>query len=616
MYLKHILSLLRNVKKSHGNQFTSLCPAHDDHLSSLSIRYDVDTRKTLLHCHANCTISEILSALNLTSQDLFEKELVTDEYEYHDELGNLLYTKKRFNTKRFTSVKKDRRTLYNLTGIVNKQKIYYVEGEKDVDNLTKLGFAATTAGGANDWLPAFSKWFIGKEVILLGDNDEAGRRLIDKVKNDIQKIAGSVSICWSPYGKDISDYINKLKNDGKNDEEIYKAIRNIDKELDFEVSGKGRVLHSVNNVKKILSMIGWDIYYDIIKKEVYKKSVDGLSRFTDGDAFKVLNEFTSRNIDIKKIYINDCLDFIASNNKHNPVEAYLKEQSEKYTFNRDYIKDLYDCITIRNEHELSYTMFKRWFVQAVKVGCNNNGKYKGENVLVLQGDQGIKKTTFINKICPDSKWIKDGVSLNPEDKDSVYKACGHWLIELGEFDSTMKSCQAKLKQFLSETNDKLRLPYDRRHIEIPRTTCFTATVNKDAFLKDETGSRRYWVIECEALDINKQIGLDINRIWGYAYYLWKNNLEISYITQDEYEEVLSKNNSKYNVIENPILEFINEYYDGDVNDKLTSDVYSDYVMETGSDIKKQTFCKQVCKLFNLTSKVAKLNGKCFKKFAK
>src|SRR5262249_10923554 len=64
-----ILGLLKGVKPS-GNNWTALCPAHDDHENSLSIPTG-DDGKVLLKCHAGCQITDIVAAIGLNMSDLF-----------------------------------------------------------------------------------------------------------------------------------------------------------------------------------------------------------------------------------------------------------------------------------------------------------------------------------------------------------------------------------------------------------------------------------------------------------------------------------------------------------------------------------------------------------------
>lgn len=64
------LSQFPNAIPVGANQWLAPCPAHDDARPSLSIGLGAEGRR-LLHCHAGCSLDEILAAARLTSDDLF-----------------------------------------------------------------------------------------------------------------------------------------------------------------------------------------------------------------------------------------------------------------------------------------------------------------------------------------------------------------------------------------------------------------------------------------------------------------------------------------------------------------------------------------------------------------
>jgi putative DNA primase/helicase len=98
--------------------------------------------------------------------------------------------------------------------------------------------------------------------------------------------------------------------------------------------------------------------------------------------------------------------------------------------------------------------------------------------------------------------------LDAGNKDSLISAITHWVVEIGELDSSFKKDIARLKGFLTSDRDKVRRPYGRSDSEYPRRTVFCATVNDDNFLVDSTGNSRWWTIPVIAIiyrhDINMQ----------------------------------------------------------------------------------------------------------------
>jgi putative DNA primase/helicase len=91
-------------------------------------------------------------------------------------------------------------------------------------------------------------------------------------------------------------------------------------------------------------------------------------------------------------------------------------------------------------------------------------------------------------------------------------AVSHLIVEIGELDSSFRKDVARLKGFLTADCDKLRRPYARVDSEYQRRTVFVATVNDPAFLVDQTGNTRFWVIPVKA--INYEHGIDMQQLFA------------------------------------------------------------------------------------------------------
>jgi AAA domain-containing protein len=147
-------------------------------------------------------------------------------YDYVDETGNLLFQVCRFVPKTFRQkrpsgsgwiwdLKGVRRVLYRLPilfeAISNKRPVLITEGEKDVDTLVRLSFAATTnPGGAGKWHSGYNEFLRDADVILIPDNDDTGRAHMQAVATELNGIAKSVRILalpGLPDKGDVSDWL-------------------------------------------------------------------------------------------------------------------------------------------------------------------------------------------------------------------------------------------------------------------------------------------------------------------------------------------------------------------------------------------------------------------------
>jgi hypothetical protein len=92
-------------------------------------------------------------------------------------------------------------------------RVYIVEGEKDADRLrSQWGLLATTnPGGAGKWRGDYNRHFTGFDVVILPDNDDAGRGHAQQVAEHLLRVATSVRIIelnWLPEKGDISDWMD------------------------------------------------------------------------------------------------------------------------------------------------------------------------------------------------------------------------------------------------------------------------------------------------------------------------------------------------------------------------------------------------------------------------
>ncbi len=233
------------VKKRKQDKAQCKCPAHDDRQASLTVTKGRDS--VLIHCHANCSTENVLSAAGLKMSDLFyqekrtgswqayienrEKKRIEAVYNYVSSNGSYVFTKVRMQGKkmiygalaneRFTyglggRTRKELCAVYAPDGIqaINKavsegKPIFIPEGEKDADTLAKQGYTAFSYGGVNDWSADMAQLCKGAVVYVLADNDEPGRRVANIIQSDLQGIANSAKVIVPVPDipkADISDY--------------------------------------------------------------------------------------------------------------------------------------------------------------------------------------------------------------------------------------------------------------------------------------------------------------------------------------------------------------------------------------------------------------------------
>ncbi len=225
MTIHDILPRLRGVKGGQG-QWTALCPAHQDTRNSLSISTGQDGR-ILFHCHAGCSVEAIAGALGLSVKDLFEdksrsKPQIEAVYTYPSGAQKLRRTDKSFSWRRPDG---KGGWIYNRQGVPHSLYIageltgavFVCEGEKDADNLYKLGCNAASGedgAGPGKWHKEYTRQLRGCAVCIFQDNDEIGRAYAQETAAALYGVADSVKVLdlatiWPniPEHGDVSDLI-------------------------------------------------------------------------------------------------------------------------------------------------------------------------------------------------------------------------------------------------------------------------------------------------------------------------------------------------------------------------------------------------------------------------
>ena len=286
---------------------------------------------------------------------------------------------------------------------------------------------------------------------------------------------------------------------------------------------------TIENLEYLLKQYGYNVSYNVINRSVNING-PGISGagIQDGAQDAAIDRIVSQaalcglpKSDVPRFLMN-----IAIAHPFNPVTDYLS--SLKWD-RADHVSALAKTLQVSTNTEgLRDELVRLWLIQccAAADGAENTPNSeaiaKYEYLLVFYGAQGRQKTKWLNGIIPEilKIYFKDGIQLEPNSKDSVEKATGYWIVELGELDSTFRKDAARLKAFLSEQVDVYRKSYGRTRNSYQRRTSFCGSVNRAEFLLDETGNRRYWPLAVEEITLPLDAGLNMDQVWAQAWDLY------------------------------------------------------------------------------------------------
>ena len=205
----------------------------------------------------------------------------------------------------------------------------------------------------------------------------------------------------------------------------------------------------------------------------------------------------------------------------NPLRQYIAALPRWEPGQPDYIAQVAQMVHMATPEEqvLWQQCFPKWFV-AMVAGWTSD-QVVNHQVIVFVGRQGIYKSTWINRLLPPAlqPYLTDNIDVERLDKDEQLRAAEYGLINIDELDKLSERQLNRLKQMITTQNVDVRAPFGRHKEKRVRVATYAASGNKEEFLTDQTGNRRWLPFHVDAIDSPYQHPMPYDGMYAQARHL-------------------------------------------------------------------------------------------------
>lgn len=336
-------------------------------------------------------------------------------------------------------------------------------------------------------------------------------------KETKMKYKGGVSSNSAPLDSNIADVLQMLdykieyNNDGnEKSRKLQQTVRNFEIIMDNDSRFSGKIkFDEFSRQEYLMGEIPWE-----------SESCDrAWGSHDDAALYSIIQ--TDYGIKNRNDYF-DAIKNVSMRNKFHPVRDIL----DGLEFDGDeHIRSLLPDYLGVEDTEYSYQVMRLWMLGAVarvyEPGC------KFDYTMIFTGPQGLGKSTFLKMMSLNDSWFNDSLDSLDSDK-AAQSLMGSWIVELAELKSLARTAGGveSVKRFLTAVQDKYRVPYERRADIFLRQCVFAGTTNKSDFLQDETGNRRFLIIQTGVNKPTKSLFVpeaieDMKAAWAQAVHIWK-----------------------------------------------------------------------------------------------
>lgn len=295
-----------------------------------------------------------------------------------------------------------------------------------------------------------------------------------------------------------------------------------------------------------------------VAKNLPWRAISGKEPLRDVDYSGVRNYIECVYGIVSNAKVGDALALEFEKNQYHPIREYLEQLEWD-------MKERIDTILIdyfgAEDNEYTRASIRKMLCGAVARVMEPGIKF--DMSMIIVGQQGTYKSTFLKKL--GMGWFSDTFST-VQGKEAYEQLQGAWLIEMAELSGLKKAEVESIKHFISKREDQFRPAYGRIVETYKRQCVFFGTTNRDDFLRDPTGNRRFLPIDVRPEFVTKSViddltQYEVDQIWAEAYELYMAG-EPLYLSKDE-EAIATIEQHKHSEVDERrgiIEEFLNQKY--------------------------------------------------------
>ncbi len=416
--------------------------------------------------------------------------------------------------------------------------LFITEGAKKAGALLSAGFAAVALSGittgCREVIDFDEK---GKEIILkqlipqLKFFAQSGREIIFVFDQDstfkTKKAVAHEIVKMGKLFESNGGVVSVLEWDNKDGKGIDDLIANKGETILSKLYSSRTDFYEYQkaHIRKVRKFTDEPNFQDFLREHEIDKRLKynelSLDIELDGQVFDDLDYFKSYFMDVYSCSVNDkdflnAISYFAKKNCYHPVKQYLEGLENVQPVSLDDLSSRY----FGTKSDLDNQKVKRWLIGSVARVLAPTAVDFAASLILYGREQGMGKSRFFQTL--GGEWHTDDID-ELKGRDNALKQHRYWILEVAEFDQiTNKKEAGQLKAWISTKTDTFREPFGRKAKAYRRKFAIAATVNEVELIKDETGSRRFWIIDTGDRPINfEQLAQERDGIWAAAVQAYK-----------------------------------------------------------------------------------------------